>query len=147
MSDLKLDGVENRMKLVFDAKSVNEAFARMAVAGFIMELDPTMEELDDVKTAVSEAVTNAIIHGGAKEVEMECSYQGKELTVVVTDKGVGIENLSQAMEPFFTTKPEMERSGMGFAFMEAFMDKLEVWSKPAEGTRVTMIKELGGTND
>ena len=147
MSDLKLDGVENRMKLVFDAKSVNEAFARMAVAGFIMELDPTMEELDDVKTAVSEAVTNAIIHGGAKEVEMECSYQGKELTVVVTDKGVGIENLSKAMEPFFTTKPEMERSGMGFAFMEAFMDKLEVWSKPTEGTRVTMIKELGGTNE
>lgn len=137
----------NRMKLVFDAKSVNEAFARMAVAGFIMELDPTMEELDDVKTAVSEAVTNAIIHGGAKEVEMECAYQGKELTVVVTDKGVGIENLSQAMEPFFTTKPEMERSGMGFAFMEAFMDKLEVWSRPAEGTRVTMIKELGGTNE
>lgn len=137
----------NRMKLVFDAKSVNEAFARMAVAGFIMELDPTMEELDDVKTAVSEAVTNAIIHGGAKEVEMECTYRGKELTVVVTDKGVGIENLSQAMEPFFTTKPEMERSGMGFAFMEAFMDKLEVWSRPAEGTRVTMIKKLGGTNE
>ncbi len=137
----------NRMKLVFDAKSVNEAFARMAVAGFIMELDPTMEELDDVKTAVSEAVTNAIIHGGAEEVEMECAYQGKELTVVVTDKGVGIENLSQAMEPFFTTKPEMERSGMGFAFMEAFMDKLEVWSRPAEGTRVTMIKKLGGTNE
>lgn len=137
----------NRMKLVFDAKSVNEAFARMAVAGFIMELDPTMEELDDVKTAVSEAVTNAIIHGGAKEVEMECTYQGKELTVVVTDKGVGIENLSQAMEPFFTTKPEMERSGMGFAFMEAFMDKLEVWSRPAEGTRVTMIKKLGGANE
>lgn len=106
-----------------------------------------MEELDDVKTAVSEAVTNAIIHGGAKEVEMECTYQGKELTVVVTDKGVGIENLSQAMEPFFTTKPEMERSGMGFAFMEAFMDKLEVWSRPAEGTRVTMIKKLGGTNE
>lgn len=137
----------NRMKLVFDAKSVNEAFARMAVAGFIMELDPTMEELDDVKTAVSEAVTNAIIHGGAEEVEMECAYQGKELTVVVTDKGVGIENLSQAMEPFFTTKPEMERSGMGFAFMEAFMDKLEVWSRPAEGTRVTMIKKLGETNE
>ena len=112
-----------------------------------MELEPTIEELDDVKTAVSEAVTNAIIHGGAKEVEMECAYQGKELTVMVTDKGVGIENLSQAMEPFFTTKPEMERSGMGFAFMEAFMDKLEVWSRPAEGTRVTMIKKLGGTNE
>ncbi len=139
--------MDNNMKITFDAKSVNEAFARMVISGFIMELDPTMEELDDIKTAVSEAVTNAIIHGEAEEVEMECSYAGRRLTVVVTDKGIGIENLNQAMEPFFTTKPEMERSGMGFAFMEAFMDKLEVWSKPDEGTRVTMVKQLGGTNE
>lgn len=139
--------MDNNMKITFDAKSVNEAFARMVISGFIMELDPTMEELDDIKTAVSEAVTNAIIHGEAEEVEMECSYTGRKLTVVVTDKGIGIENLNQAMEPFFTTKPEMERSGMGFAFMEAFMDKLEVWSKPDEGTRVTMVKQLGGTNE
>lgn len=148
---------ENKMKIIFDAKSVNEAFARMVVAAFVMELNPTMEELDDIKTAVSEAVTNAIIHGEAKEVEMECEYiviEDKEsedikrkLTVTIIDHGIGIEDLDQAMEPFFTTKPELERSGMGFAFMEAFMDGLEVWSKPGEGTRVTMIKQIGGTNE
>ena len=138
---------DNSMRIVFEAKSVNEAFARMVVAGFIMELDPTMEEIDDIKTAVSEAVTNAIIHGEAKEVEMLCSYTERELTVEIMDKGVGIENVQQAMEPFYTTKPEMERSGMGFAFMEAFMDGLEVWSKPGEGTKVTMKKVIGGCNE
>lgn len=138
---------DNSMRIVFEAKSVNEAFARMVVAGFVMELDPTMEEIDDIKTAVSEAVTNAIIHGEAKEVEMFCSYLGRELTVEIMDKGVGIENVQQAMEPFYTTKPEMERSGMGFAFMEAFMDGLEVWSKPGDGTKVTMKKVIGGCNE
>ena len=138
---------DNSMRIVFEAKSVNEAFARMVVAGFIMELDPTMEEIDDIKTAVSEAVTNAIIHGEAKEVEMFCGYTEREMTVEIIDKGVGIENVQQAMEPFYTTKPEMERSGMGFAFMEAFMDGLEVWSKPGEGTKVTMKKVIGGCNE
>ena len=134
---------DNSMRIVFEAKSVNEAFARMVVAGFIMELDPTMEEIDDIKTAVSEAVTNAIIHGEAKEVEMFCSYTERELTVEIIDKGVGIENVQQAMEPFYTTKPEMERSGMGFSFMEAFTNELLVESESGEGTTIIMKKMIG----
>ena len=136
---------ENEMKLEFDARSVNEGFARMAVAAFITELNPTMDELSDVKTAVSEAVTNAIIHGYEGEmgkVCVECTLRGDVLSVTVTDYGVGIVNLEQAMQPLFTTKPELERSGMGFAFMEAFMDELEVESIPGKGTRVHMWKKM-----
>ena len=133
----------NEMTIIFDSYSSNEAFARVAVAAFMTSLNPTVEEVSDVKTAVSEAVTNAIIHGEAKEVEMFCSYTERELTVEIIDKGVGIENVQQAMEPFYTTKPEMERSGMGFAFMEAFMDELKVSSSPGQGVTVTMKKQLG----
>lgn len=136
----------NEVELQFDAVSQNESFARVAIAAFITPLNPTIEELADVKTAVSEAVTNAIIHGydsrGGK-IRMSCSITGDVLTVVIEDRGKGIVNIEEAMMPLFTTKPELERSGMGFAFMEAFMDDLEVQSCPGDGTRVQMIKKIG----
>lgn len=136
----------NQAKISFDAKSMNEGFARMVVMGFMMDMNPTMDELQDVKTAVSEAVTNAIIHGyGMKEdeqVEMTCVREGRKLTITVEDHGIGIENIEEARQPFFTTKPDMERSGMGFAFMETFMDEVEIQSKVGEGTRITMIKYI-----
>ena len=156
--------MNNEMTMEFDAISENESFARMAVAAFTMSLNPTLEELSDIKTAVSEAVTNAIIHGygnykgyekkqyqkkenpvNAGKVYMHCRIVGDVLFVNVWDKGAGIENLEQAMEPLFTTKPELDRSGMGFAFMEAFMDDLEVESQPGEGTKIHMIKKIGAT--
>ena len=147
-------GFQNEMKIEFDALSENEAFARVAVAAFVAPLNPTMEEIADIKTAVSEAVTNAIIHGYDRdETEAEESEENKVyihclilkdvLQVEVTDEGKGIENIEQAMEPLFTTKPDMDRSGMGFAFMEAFMDELEVISEPGIGTTVMMSKKLG----
>lgn len=135
----------NHMQVRFDAKSVNEGLARMMVAVFMTDMNPTLEEIADVKTAVSEAVTNAIIHGYEEEcetVEMVCDRDGQQLVVTVEDHGVGIVNLEEAMQPFFTTKPEMERSGMGFSFMEAFMDKVEVQSHPGTGTKVVMWKYI-----
>lgn len=145
----------NEMKLTFDAASVNEAFARITVAAFVAPLNPTMEEISDIKTAVSEAVTNAIIHGydgeeysqGEKrnQIELHCLLEDDVLHVKVRDMGRGIEDIEQAMEPLFTTKPEMERSGMGFAFMEAFMDDLEVISAPGCGTTIRMKKKMGIT--
>lgn len=147
--------IKNEMKLEFDAVSENEAFARVAVAAFVAPLNPTIEELADIKTAVSEAVTNAIIHGyedsvylsGEKEhkVTVHCLIFDDILHVEIRDTGKGIENIEQAMEPLFTTKPEMDRSGMGFAFMEAFMDDLEVVSQPGMGTTILMKKKLGIT--
>jgi len=134
------------MKLVIESLSENESFARTVVAAYITRLDPTLEELADVKTAVSEAVTNSIIHGYAGksgEVEVICEIHGQEVTVEVLDYGVGITDIEKAMEPLYTTKPEWERSGMGFAFMEAFMDSLEVHSEVGKGTRVIMRKEIG----
>ena len=138
----------NKMQVSFLAIPENEQLARMIVASFITALDPTLEELADVKTAVSEAVTNAIIHGYelSKEdnyVHMECILCKNTLHVCITDYGAGIENVEQAMEPMYTTKPELERSGMGFAFMEAFMDELTVDSKVGEGTVITMKKTFG----
>lgn len=138
---------ENHMYLKFDAKSVNEGFARMAVAAFMVELNPTLEELADVKTAVSEAVTNSIVHGYPEsdgEVEILCEYLDQEIQICVSDQGIGIENIEEAMQPFYTTKPRMERSGMGFAFMEAFMDTLEVQSRLGEGTIIKMTKKIEG---
>ena len=138
----------NRFKMEMEALSENEGFARVVVAAFMTQLDPLLEEMDDVKTAVSEAVTNCIIHGyqGLEQrkmrIHMECFRCANELYVLIEDFGVGIENISQAMEPLFTTKPDMERSGMGFAFMEAFMDTVEVESSPGKGTRVYMEKEI-----
>ncbi len=141
---------KNRMKLEFDSISENESFARVAVAAFMTQLNPTVEEVADVKTAVSEAVTNAIIHGyeGAVEtIVILCTISGQELEVTVEDKGVGIPDVKAAMEPLFTSKPELERSGMGFAFMEAFMDELRVDSAPGQGTSVYMKKKIGTVNE
>lgn len=141
--------MENHMKIIFDAISVNESFARMAVVSFMSELDPTLEQIEDVRMAVSEAVTNAIIHGYKKDqnkqVTLECSYRVNLLEIKVTDQGVGIIDVHKAMEPFYTSgtgEDGMQRAGMGFAFMKAFMDDLEVESKPGEGTKVIMRKEI-----
>ena len=142
----RIGDVTNEMELYFDSHSSNEAFARVTVAAFMTQLNPTVEEVSDVKTAVSEAVTNAIIHGYENtlhKVYIRAWIQGKSLFLEVSDKGVGIPDVKKAMEPLFTTKPEMERSGMGFSFMEAFMDELEVESEPGRGTRVKMRKEIG----
>lgn len=139
--------MKNEMKMEFDAISTNESFARVAVAAFVAELDPTLEEIADVKTAVSEAVTNAIIHGyeGIENgrVHIHCLLERDVLLVEVEDYGRGIEDVEKAMEPLYTTKPELNRSGMGFPFMEAFMDDLEVISSPCEGTKVVMKKKIG----
>lgn len=144
----------NHVYIEFEAKSINESFARMAVAAFLMDMNPTLDELQDVKTAVSEAVTNAIIHGYASQqngeeiiqedrlVEMSCTREDQKLIVSITDHGVGIADVEEAKQPFFTTKPDMERSGMGFSFMETFMDQVEVFSQVGEGTRVTMTKYI-----
>lgn len=136
----------NEMELVFDSISVNEGFARVAVAAFMTQLNPTLEEVADVKTAVSEAVTNAIIHGYEKEVKkihIRCRLKEQVIYIEVEDYGKGIENVKQAMEPLFTSKPELERSGMGFSFMEAFMDEISVESEPGKGTLVKMQREIG----
>lgn len=136
----------NEMELIFDSRSSNESFARVTVAAFMTPLNPTVEEVSDVKTAVSEAVTNAIIHGYEGEVHgifIHGRTQGSTLFLTIRDEGVGMENVQQAMEPLYTTKPELDRSGMGFSFMEAFMDKLEVESEPGKGTTVKMEKTIG----
>lgn len=136
----------NEMELIFDSKSINEAFARVAVAAFMTQLNPTLEEVSDVKTAVSEAVTNAIIHGYDKEIQkiwIRCRLENATIYIEVEDEGNGIEDVEKAMQPLFTTKPELERSGMGFSFMEAFMDVVEVESKVGKGTRIRMQKEIG----
>ena len=141
--------LKNKMHLEFDSKSENESFARVAVAAFCTRLDPTIEEIADIKTAVSEAVTNCVVHGyEGKEgtITIECSIQDDWVTVLVHDDGVGIENINKAMEPLYTSKPELERSGMGFSFMEAFMDELEVNSKIGYGTTVIMKKRIGVIN-
>lgn len=138
--------MNNEMWVEFDARSVNEGFARVAVAAFVSQLNPTLDEIEDVKTAVSEAVTNAIIHGYESKkgkVSVLCCLQDGEAKITVEDKGVGIMDVQKALEPFYTTKPELERSGMGFAFMEAFMDDMQVESEPGSGTRVIMRKKIG----
>lgn len=140
--------INNHMELSFDVVSVNEAFSRTAVAMFMAQLDPTLEQIDDVKTAVSEAVTNAIIHGynedePEKQVKMKCMYdENRILTIKIIDEGIGIKNIDKAMQPLYTSKPQMERSGMGFSFMQAFMDSLVVESECGRGTTVTMTKKL-----
>ena len=136
----------NEMEIRFESRSANEGFARVSVAAFMTQLNPTVEEVADVKTAVSEAVTNAIIHGYNSELEkvcIRCRIEDNVFMVEVSDTGKGIENVEEAMRPMFTTKPEQERSGMGFAFMEAFMDSVEVESEPGKGTRVRMKKSIG----
>lgn len=136
----------NEMLLEFESRSQNESFARTVVAAFATQLDPTIEELADIKTAVSEAVTNSIIHGYADKIgiiKMHCILEGNEISVEIIDEGVGIENIEKAMEPLYTSRPELERSGMGFSFMEAFMDELMVESEVGKGTTVKMKKKIG----
>lgn len=141
-----MEYLKNEMKMEFQAVSSNEGFARVAVGAFIAELNPTVDELADIKTAVSEAVTNCIIHGYEQKegsIWIQCVISGNQVEISITDTGKGIGDIEQAKEPLFTTKPELERSGMGFAFMEAFMDELEVVSKLGEGTCVVMRKTIG----
>ena len=128
------------MKMEIESRSENEEFARVAVAVFLSRLDPTVEEMDDIKTAVSEAVTNAVIHGYQGG---ETGIAGQEATVIVRDLGVGIPDIEKAMEPMYTTDLSGERSGMGFSFMEAFMDEVKVESEPGKGTTVTLKKTVG----
>lgn len=141
--------IENHVNLEFPSRSANEGFARAAAACFAAQLDPTLEEVNDVKTAVSEAVTNAVIHGYKGEagtIYMDITAQSGEetsLTVCVRDAGIGIPDVKQAMEPMYTTDTSGERSGMGFSFMEAFMDQVQVESEPGRGTLVTMKKFIG----
>jgi len=136
---------ENEMKLEFLSKSSNEAFARIAVAAFASQLDPTIEELADIKTAVSEAVTNSIIHGYENKqgvVKIVGKLQENKIILEISDSGKGIENVDIAKEPLYTTKPNLERSGMGFTIMESFMDKVNVESIVDVGTKVTMEKYI-----
>ena len=133
----------NEMTLIFDSRPVNEGLARVAVASFCTQLNPTLEEVADLKTAVSEAVTNCIIHayeGKVHKIRLTCRLEDRTLTVEVADQGVGISDIKKAMEPLYTTNPESDRSGMGFTFMEAFMDEVSVESKVGEGTTVRMKK-------
>ena len=136
----------NEMTVSFSSNAQNEGFARMVIAAFITGTNPTLEEVSDVKTAVSEAVTNSIIHGYRDKegkVVINATVTGRKVYVEVIDNGNGIADVKKAMEPMYTTRPDEERSGMGFSFMEAFMDKLEVISEPGTGTTVKMWKEIG----
>lgn len=140
----------NYMKLEFLSKSNNESFARVVVAAFAAQLDPTLEELSDVKTAVSEAVTNSIIHGyeyGDGLVILEAKIANNEIEIVIEDKGMGIGDIDQAIEPFYTSKPDLERSGMGFTVMETFMDSLKIESVKGHGTKVIMTKRFFSLDD
>lgn len=135
----------NSMKVEFPNQSDNERFARSVAAAFVLELDPTIDELSEIKTAISEAVTNAIIHGYDKSdgiVTMEGTIFDDTVEFVISDSGVGIPDIRRAREPLFTGKPEMERSGMGFTIMETFMDSIDVESEVGKGTRITMSKKL-----
>ena len=137
----------SRIHITMESLPENISFARVAVAAFITPLDPTVEEVSDIKTAVSEAVTNAVIHGypaGGGQVHMTITTQEKTVIIEITDHGVGIADVSTAREPLFTTKEEMERSGLGFTVMESFMDTVVVESTPGEGTKVTLEKTLAG---
>lgn len=135
----------NRMKTEFSSKSVNEAFARVVVASFVAQADPTIDILADIRTAVSEAVTNAIIHGYEEKegiITMECFLYNDRVEITIEDSGKGIDDIEKAKTPLYTSRPELERSGMGFTVMETFMDDLKVESVPGKGTKVHMTKQL-----
>lgn len=135
----------NEMTLKFSSLSENEAFARLTVASFCSYIFKSIEDISDIKTAVSEAVTNAVVHGYEKKegfITINCFLKDDSVTIEIIDEGVGIEDLAKAKEPFFTTKPECERSGMGFTVMEGFMDKMIVESESGKGTKVTLIKQV-----
>ena len=136
---------DNEMKLEFISKSNNEAFARISIAAFVAGLDPTIEEISDIKTAVSEAVTNSIVHGYEDKlgiVYIKAKIENRTVTIEISDNGKGIENIDLAKQPLYTSKPNLERSGMGFTIMESFMDKLEIESILGVGTKITMKKKL-----
>ena len=136
----------NEMKLQFISKSNNESFARITVAAFVSQLDPTIEEISDIKTVVSEAVTNCIVHGYEDTVgiiDIKCKIHNNEVIIEISDNGKGIENIEMAKQPLYTTKPNLERSGMGFTIMESFMDELNIESILGLGTKVTMKKKIG----
>jgi len=142
--------VNNEMKVEFISKSSNEGFARVVVAAFVSQLDPTVEELADIKTAVSEAVTNAIIHGYENTtgyVKIHCKLIDNVVEIVIEDNGKGIEDVELARQPLYTSHPELERSGMGFTVMETFMDEVHVESVPGQGTKVTMIKKINSSRE
>lgn len=134
------------MSVQFLSQSQNESFARVTVASFVAQLDPTMEELTEIKTVVSEAVTNAIIHGYNNEshhqIQIHCQLSQDEVEIIIKDEGVGIKDIEKAMEPLYTSKPELERSGMGFTIIENFMDSVEVISNIGKGTTVHMTKQF-----
>ncbi len=136
---------ENEMRLEFLSKSNNESFARIAVAAFVAQLDPTIDEISDIKTAVSEAVTNCIIHGYEEKegiVKIECRLFANSIEIEISDNGKGIENIEKARQALYTSKPELERSGMGFTIMESFMDEVKIESVLGLGTKVTMKKVI-----
>ncbi len=136
---------ENEMKLEFVSKGSNEAFARITIAAFASQLDPTIEELADIKTAVSEAVTNCIIHAYENRkgvIKIDAKLQDNKIIIQISDNGKGIENVDMAKEPLYTTKPNLERSGMGFTIMESFMDSMKVESIVGLGTKITLIKTI-----
>ena len=135
--------LKNNMRLSFDALSQNESFARSVVSCFALQLNPSISEISDIKTAVSEAVTNAIVHGypnGKGVIVMECWVEENKLHINIIDDGIGIENVEQALEPFFTTREEDERSGMGFTIMKSFMDEVKIDSQKGKGTKIYMTK-------
>lgn len=141
---------DNEMKLEFVSKSSNEAFARIALAAFASQLDPTIEELADIKTAVSEAVTNCIIHGYENMsgiVKIESKLKDNWIEIIISDSGKGIEDIDLAKKPLYTTKANLERSGMGFTIMESFMDEMKVESIPDMGTKITMKKYIQPQED
>lgn len=142
--------MNNFMEVKFAAKSENEALARVIVASFASQLDPTIDELADIKTAVSEAVTNSIIHGydedESKFVYLRCEIKDDTIKVVIEDRGNGIEDVEMAMQPLYTSKPELERSGMGFTVMETFMDEMKVSSIEGDGTKIVMKKKIRSSN-
>lgn len=140
----------NFMEVTFKAISINEAFARICVSGFCVQLNPTVDEINDIKTAVSEAVTNCVVHAYPKHngmVVLRCEIEGDNVKIVIQDKGVGIKDISKAREPFFTTKPDDERSGMGFSVMESFMDRVEVEKNEDKGITVTMYKRINNLQE
>lgn len=136
----------NFMEVKFKALSINEGFARICVAGFCVQLNPSVDELGDIKTAVSEAVTNCVVHAYPKGngiITMRCEIEDNGVKITISDSGIGIKDIQKAREPFFTTKPSEERSGMGFAVMESFMDKVDVDKNQSGGITVTMFKHIG----
>ena len=136
---------DNKVTVIMESRSINESFARTTVSGFLLPLDPTVDEFTDIKTAVSEAVTNAIIHGyglSPGEIRMTMTSEERKITIEISDNGIGIENIPAAREPLYTTKPELERSGLGFTVMENYMDEVTIHSEPDKGTTIVMTKTL-----